>query len=57
MKVKELIEQLQQLPPEYEVFVEGGNHRHDWREVDNVSVSHHSTWGTPQGVYLNDPDY
>jgi hypothetical protein len=52
MTVSELIEQLKQLPHDYEVFYEGGDYKDDWQEVRNVSVSHRSTLGTPVGVYL-----
>lgn len=54
MTVNELIEHLKQFPPEYEVFYEGGDYLHDWREVRGAEVSHRSTLGTPRGVYLNE---
>lgn len=52
MTVSKLIEQLKTLPPDYEVFYEGGDYKDDWREVNKVEVSHRSTLGTPVGVYL-----
>jgi len=52
MTVSELIEQLKKLPPDYEVFHEGGDYKDDWQEVNNVEVSHRATLGTPVGVYL-----
>lgn len=52
MKVYELIEELQKLPKDYEVFREGGDFKDDWREVSKVEVSHRATLGTPVGIYL-----
>jgi hypothetical protein len=52
MTVAELIAELREFPPDYEVFRESGDYKDDWQEVRNVSVSHRSTLGTPVGVYL-----
>ena len=59
MNVKDLIEQLQKLPPEYTVLYPGGNHKDDWQEVQSVKVATHATnisWHHT-GVFLNDIDY
>ena len=55
MNVKDLIEQLQKLPPDYEVFYEGGDYKDDWREVRQVEIARRSTevsWGYT-GVFLS----
>ena len=52
MTVKELIEQLNELPQDYYVYYEAGDYKDDYQEVNQVEVSRFSTLGTSQGVYL-----
>jgi hypothetical protein len=52
MTVKELIEQLSKLPQDYYVYYEAGDYKDDYQEVSQAEVSHYSTLGTRQGVYL-----
>ena len=52
MTVSELIEELKNLPPDYYVYYESGNHKDDYQEVNRVEVSHESTLGYYRGVYL-----
>jgi hypothetical protein len=52
MTVFELISILQQFPPDYKVYCEGGDYKDDYREVYKVEVSHRSTLGTPVGIFI-----
>lgn len=52
MTVSELIAELQKLPKDYLVFLDGGDYKDDWQEVIKIEVSHRPTLGTPVGVYL-----
>ncbi len=52
MTVKELIEHLQTLPPDYNVYYEAGDYKDNYEEVNNIEISHMNTLGTYKGVYL-----